>query len=198
MRIVGQDFVQNGRVITRDILQAISYLEKNDYEGFGKGVASTMSDALLKNQQKVQAAEITKGFLEAMDVGSIDITALLFCVFYEDEAVLMAMSTVAIVKDALAHKTYLELVVAALTAVNTVKQAEAGLVPCSHVIHHDLDWTKFHQVEKDLKTSKVTIEAVEEVMKTIEDYKAGNWEAFGSDLANVILDAEKKEKMFLF
>jgi len=173
------------------------------------GKTTSWADVYPHDNREV-ATEIFQGFFEGANVGTFNFTNLLICIYGEDQAAIALYEAVNLFEQAWADKDWTEAVGGVIATVAAVQGAEQALPTCEAVIQDSYNWDEFHQLaalthDKE-KTAKIIgenmifngVTITDDVMKAWNAFEAGQYRAFGKDLASTLLAATKNEKKDLF
>jgi len=205
MKVIGKDIIMNGRIITKDIAEALNEFRAGNFEQFGE----KLGDALVKStEEKVSVvpqiskenfAGFLQGILKATGVGSFNLEALLICVYEEDQAALILYEAVQLLEEAYAQKDIGEAIGGAIALVAAVQQARQGLPACEAIDKSAMNWTKFDQMVETCQNPMTNMKVIGKdivmngkvITKDLEaafaDYKAGDFEQFGEKLGDALI-----------
>jgi len=173
------------------------------------GKTTSWADVYPHDNREI-ATEIFQGFFEGANVGTFNFTNLLICIYGEDQAAIALYEAVNLFEQAWADKDWTEAVGGVIATVAAVQGAEQALPTCEAVFQDDYNWGEFHQLaaltHNKEKTAKIIgenlifngVTITDDVMKAWNAFEAGQYRAFGKDLASTLLAATKNEKKDLF
>jgi gas vesicle protein len=201
MEVIGKDIVMNGRVITKDIGQALDSFRSGKFEEFGEklGDALVKTTTLHSTENKEQVAKFQQGFLKATGVGSFNLEALLVCVYEEDQAALILYEAVQILSEAWSQKDPMEAIGGVIALVAAVQQARQGLPACEAIDTGKANWSNVDQILSVLKAPKKNWNTIENDVVTngaqivtdletsLPAYDAKDYVQFGSTIGDIMM-----------
>jgi hypothetical protein len=195
---VGKDLLVNGKDIYKEIKESIVEYDAENWQSFGYQVGEAAAKIILgeESQKNIKVAQILKGAMKPFG-GDFDLYALLICIYEEDQAALIIDEAV---KELIAFKNghdFNDLLGAVILSIAGIQQAKQGLPACEAVdnsLWHSAQFdqckdvfanpTEHFTVEaNDLKMNGVSI--VEDALKAIAAYEAGDYELFGQFLGEI-------------
>jgi len=215
MEVIGKDIVMNGRIITKDIGQALDSFRSGKFEEFGEklGDALVKTTTLHSTDNKEQVAKFQQGFLKATGVGSFNLEALLVCVYEEDQAALILYEAVQLLEEAYAQKDPMEAIGGVIALVGAAQQARQGLPACESIDTDKANWSNVDQILSVLKAPKKNWNIIENDIVTngqqivadletgLPAYEAKNYEKFGSTIGDIMMlmtMPTNESELFLF
>ena len=155
--------------------------------------------------------QTAQGIFEATKVGHFNYTALLFCIYLEDQAAIIFLEAIKQWKKAIADKDIDDILGAAFITFAGFQQVKKGLPACEDVNPHSLDWTHFDKIVaamEDPEKHMVKIgenivfngkTVTKEIKEAGEALNAGNYEDFGFQVGSFLETAvEGSAEQFLF
>jgi len=110
MKIIEDDVKLNGHSIIEDLKAAVAAYRAGDIEGFGREIGNMLKIASY-DEETHKVAESAQGFLEATNVGKINIDALLYCIFDVDNTMIAAYLTGLAIYDAIKDRQPSDLII---------------------------------------------------------------------------------------
>jgi hypothetical protein len=197
IKAIGKNIMMNGKNITKDMENVVANYQAGKFEQMGESLADAFSAATapaISKMEKKEMAEFLQGFYKAMGVGSINVEALLICIYEEDQAALIMYEAVEMIEDVIATKDYEELIGVAIATVAGFQQFKQGLPACEAIDSSALNWTKYNEAttmveNHNIKTiGKNIIMNGKNITKDIDafvaNYQAGQFEQMGESLGD--------------
>jgi hypothetical protein len=202
MKIIEDDVKLNGHSIIEDLKAAVAAYRAGDIEGFGREIGNMLKIASY-DEETHKVAESAQGFLEATNVGKINIDALLYCIFDVDNTMIAAYLTGLAIYDAIKDRQPSDLIIAAAGAPLVYEGVKQAIAPCSAVDPRTTNWSDFDQVMKGVRNfktyEKLVTDEKEDIFSAFESYMTGDYKDFGYKFGTTLMKATAKNtNMFLY
>ena len=208
LKIVGDDVKLAGVSIIEPLKNAIANYKNGDFEGFGKDFGELIKKASEKEMAKpadpeaIKLAHSLQGFFDATNVGHINIDALLFCIYDEDNALIATYLGFLALKDAWrdrgTQQAFADLFIAATAAAAAYGTAREGIPACEAIDPKTLNFTDFDNIMHNFR-SKETYERLEknkkDVLEAIEAGVKGDYYNVGFHFGQAMMP---KNDLFLY
>jgi hypothetical protein len=213
IKAIGKNIMMNGKNITKDMESLVANYKAGKFEQMGESLADAFTAATVPTFTKVeqkQMAEFLNGFYKSMGVGSINVEALLICIYEEDQAALIVYEAVQMIEDVIATKDYEELIGVAIATVAAFQQFKKGIPTCEAIDSSALNWTKYDQAATMIENHNIKAigknilvnghDITEDLENVVDNYKASQFKLMGANLGNAFATATTPagEDLFLF
>lgn len=200
--------------------EGVAAFEAQNFEGFGKAMGEILKMATTEKPEVVDEeptvdrkaiAETFAGLAEATHLGHFDFTALLICVYEEDQAALIALESFKIWKEAIQNKDIQEAIGGVITTIAAFQQFKKGLPACESVDSKSLDWTHFDKIVSTLEHPEKHMTQIaqniifngktvtKEMASAVDALNSEDYQQFGLELGSLLETAiEGEAELFLF
>jgi len=155
-------------------------------------------------------ASFTQGYFQATNVGTINFTALLECIYAADQAAEVAEMEVHLVEQAFKDRSAKEAIPAAIGAVALVQAAKQAIPTCESVDPTVMNWTTYNDIIQMIESPSKFMKVVDreivangktvtkEIGTTIDAVRSGDFYTAGVTLGSMLSSVTETEQLFLY
>jgi hypothetical protein len=204
---VGKDIIIHGISIYHEVTAAVKALEvtPKKYYDFGFNIGKAAAQIIIgeegeiayKHVRQQEVAQVLQGIMKSYG-GQFSLENLLFCIYDEDQALLMLDAAVQAFESAWEKKDISDVIGGVIGLVGFVQQFKTGLPICEAVDTSAFDFKQFSDtidiaahpmehfelLESDIKMHGVSI--MEDTKEAVTAYKHGQYETFGEIMGKVL------------
>lgn len=204
---IGKDIVIHGISIWHEVSAAVHAIDSNprQYYDFGFNIGKAAAQVFIGEEGQLaymhvkqrKVSQVLQGVMSAYG-GQFSLENLLFCIYDEDQALLMLDASVQAFESAWEKKDISDVIGGVIGLVGFVQQFKTGLPVCEAIDTSSFDFKQFSDtvdiaahpmqhfelLEDDIKMHGKSI--MEDVKKGVTAYKHQQYEEFGEIMGNIL------------
>lgn len=162
------------------------------------------------NELAMNAAKTAEGFMIGAGVGSVNVEALLECIYVADEAAQTLEASVEEIEQAYKDKSIKEALIGGVMTVGFIKSVKQAIPVCKSVDPQAFNWTDFDRIVQVIETPNATITVAENIImnghtitndmqSAFEALRAGEYRDYGMALGDTMRRATANhDDLFLY